>query len=289
MLSLVQEGSSKYWGFKHPTIRDAFAQVVSQDPELVDIYVSGTPVSTLIGEVSCGEVELEGVKVVIPGSRFELFSERLETFGRSRRENQGKAYRFLAYRCSKEFLEIYIERNESLIDSLQVASYFYAIADIDLIVRLNELGLLPEKKRIEVREEIGTLAIEVPDSGFLAPDVRTLFKADELQALMNRFKKEVVENLEWHIDSWRSNYPSGEDPESYFEPLVSALNDFSQEMASDGSAIQLINDAQSSIQGTIEDLHSELPQEPDYDDYYSGSDVGPYHVDQRSIFDDVDH
>ena len=58
------------WRFKHPTIRDAFATLVAEDTELMDIYLAGAPIEKLFGEVSCGDVGIEGVKVIVPRRPF---------------------------------------------------------------------------------------------------------------------------------------------------------------------------------------------------------------------------
>ncbi len=288
MLNLVSEENVSYWGFKHPTVRDAFAMLVSEDPELLDVFIAGTPVSKLLGEVSCGDVGLEGVKVVIPETRFDYFSERLEEHMSLKRENRGYVYRFLAYRCGEAFLKRFLERNEPLLASLQASSYLYAVSDVALLVRLNQVNLLPEEKRKAVIEDIESLAIDVPDSGFLAADVKSLFLSDELDKLIERVKLEVIDDIESYIDDWKSNYRGGDDPESFFEPLASALNEYEQEFWDDASAMQMISEADSSVRTAIEELCSEMPPESEYEEHYSGGNKEPDDVSERSIFDDVD-
>lgn len=51
-----REEGRDYWKFKHPTVRDAFAALVAEDAELMDIYLSGTPIRKLFSEISCGDV-----------------------------------------------------------------------------------------------------------------------------------------------------------------------------------------------------------------------------------------
>ncbi len=288
MLNRVSDGGASFWAFKHPTIRDAFAMLVSEDPELLDIYVAGTPVSTLLGEVSCGAVELEGVKVIIPESRFDFFAERLEAYMALKREHKGQVYRFMAYRCSKSFLANFILRNELLINSLQVYSFLYAVEDVALLVRLHQMGLLPEQKRKEVIDVIASLAIEVPDAGFLAADIRTLFLESEMENLVYRVKQEFLGDIDRHLDNWQSDFSGSEDPESFFEPLTSALNEYKNVFWDDHSAVQIIEQANSFVRDVIDDLHSEMPREPDYDYYSSSSSSAPHEEAGRSIFDDVD-
>jgi len=60
----VQQGGSHWWRFKHPTIRDAFAALVAENRELMDIYLLGTPIHRLFTEISCGNTNLPGVRSV---------------------------------------------------------------------------------------------------------------------------------------------------------------------------------------------------------------------------------
>src|SRR5438552_5954637 len=60
------EAGSYVWRFKHPTIRDALGSLIAEDTELVDIYLAGTPLKTLLSEVSCGDVGIKGVKITVP-------------------------------------------------------------------------------------------------------------------------------------------------------------------------------------------------------------------------------
>jgi len=64
LMNTVTDGNHT-WRFKHPTIRDAFAEIIHNNPELLDIYLAGTNIEKLYTEVSCGKVDLEGVKVIV--------------------------------------------------------------------------------------------------------------------------------------------------------------------------------------------------------------------------------
>jgi hypothetical protein len=60
LLIQIQQRSSFWWRFKHPTIFDAFGGLVASNRELMDIYLAGTPVRQLLAEISCGDISLEG-------------------------------------------------------------------------------------------------------------------------------------------------------------------------------------------------------------------------------------
>jgi hypothetical protein len=78
LVKLERSGGQAAWSYKHPTIRDALADLVVQQPELLDVYLEGTPLDRVLEEVTCGEVGLEGVKVIVPPTRYQRVFERLQ-------------------------------------------------------------------------------------------------------------------------------------------------------------------------------------------------------------------
>jgi hypothetical protein len=280
--------SAYSWRFKHPTVRDALASVIGDDRELMDIYLSGAPVDRLFGEVTCGEVGVQGAKVIIPQDRYGLMLSRLGKFDFSKSEDKRKLHHFLAYRCDREFLVQFIAKYSGFISDLRVGSYLYAVSDVDVIVRLHELGLLPEAKRLQVVSAIRELAVDTPDAGFLREEIRELHTPAEFEATLEDVKLKLLPNLTATIESWRDNfYHNQEEPESYFDPLVSALKEFQEELTAHTESTEQIQAALADIKETVMDLMAEAP-EPDYDDDYRGGSSGS-DDDSRSIFDDVDH
>ena len=171
----------------------------------------------MFSEVSCGDVGLEGVKVIVPPDRYEAFMARIEIFYKIRRENEDSVNRFLSYRCDREFLLQYTIRNPNFISNLRVGSYLYAVSDVNVIVRLHEFGLLPESKRNSVVATIRDLAVDMPDSGFLRDRIRQLLTEQELDELFVHIRQALLPNLVDHIDNWRSNYNGDDDPEELFQ------------------------------------------------------------------------
>ena len=105
----------EYWRFRHPTIRDAFASLVGSAPELIDIYLAGVPTERLLDEVTCGDMNIEGVKIVVSRERFPAVLEKLKTTKR----NPGVAFdqvsMFLRRRCTGGFLKEYFTKVEAMV------------------------------------------------------------------------------------------------------------------------------------------------------------------------------
>jgi len=287
---LVQSllGGKYSWHFKHPTVRDAFAAVVAEDRELMDIYLTGTPIEKLFGEVTCGDLKIQGVKVIVPPDRYAALTTRVELFDTARRENKGSVHRFLAYRCNHEFLSSYINRYPHFIAGLRVGSYLTAVSDVDVILRLHEFGLLPEPERMAFVSAMREIAVETPDADFLRERISKLLTSDELAAVLEDVRTKLIPNLGDTISAWRSNFRSDDDPESHFDDLVSVLKRYQEEFADSAEIVTQITSALAQIDVVIEELRSEQPQEPDSDDYRGHDSPTLESDDSRSVFDDVD-
>jgi len=284
LVKLYHTGGFCRWIFKHPTIGDAFASIIAEDPELLDIYLTGTRINKLIYEVTCGNVGLEGAKVIIPESRYDTFIERINEL-----KNEFMAYIFLAYRCDKSFLKKYIQQNPNIFNNIS-SENSYLPSEVSLLARLHDFNLLPEEYRIKFVEYVERSAIKIPDADFLMESTRKLLKEREISRILKSVRYDFLPNISSCITDWENNYESDEDPEEYFSPLKEALETFREEflLASDIEAEDLIEQGLDEIKERINKLieNAELTQ-PDYDEYHYSS-ISNLVSEKRSIFDDVD-
>lgn len=284
------QGGVYSWRFKHPTVRDAFAAVIAEDRELMDIYLAGAPVDRLFDEVTCGDVGVQGVKVIVPSDRYDFLIARLATADTTAPWTVWQLHRFLAFRCDREFLTRYIGKYPEFVSGLRVGSYFYAVSDVDVLVRLHEYGLLPEARRVAVSAAIRELAVETPDAGFLRERVRKLLTPDEFEQILEDIRTKLLPDLDSTISNWRGNYDENrnEDPENHFDELVRALKEFRDELTEHSEAVSRIESALAEIKEVIDELRSDQPQEPDSDDFRGQASDQGSDESSRSVFDDVD-
>ena len=287
LTKLITSESRKIWTFKHPTIADAFAQVVADDPELLDIYLNGAKIETIVQEVVVGEATVEGAKVVIPDTRY------LELASRLNRELKIDAIcRFLGARCCRSFLEYYFKACPKVLDHVCTPhSYLHATLQTDLLPKLQQYGLLQPEQRRKLIESVTKLAVDTPDADFLTVErVKQVFSSDEIGALIAGVKKDLLPNLREIVSVWNDNYSYNkeQDPDDYFASLSEALDAYMAEFSDDEDAVAAIEEAQALVQEYISDLREENPRrEPDWAD----DDLGPPRSTanpSRSIFDDVD-
>ncbi|CAJ3632254.1 Uncharacterised protein [Burkholderia pseudomallei] len=287
LVQVLHEGTYA-WRFKHPTIRDAIAALVAENRELMDIYLAGTPLRQLFLEISCGEMGVAGVKVIVPNDRFGVLLTRMQTLFAKRRENWDSLNRFLSYRCSCDFLHAFIARNPWFIGELHVGSYLSAVSDVDVIVRLHECKLLPEQDRLRHVARIRELAVETPDSDFLREDVRPIFEGSELEGVLDEVRTKLLPNLELTVDNWQDNYDDTDDPASYFDPLKSAFKDYREALSDESESVMCIDAGLDFIEAAIEELRSNSREYGEPSDSYREAQHGSVSDGSRSIFDDVD-
>jgi hypothetical protein len=288
LLIHVQQKGQYGWRAKHPTILDAFAALVAESRELMDIYLMGTPVRQLFSEIGCGGTGLAGMKVEVPPDRYASLITRIAAFRAERRENHDAVNRFLAFRCGREFLRRYQEHEPEFMGCLQVGSYFDSVSDVDVLNTLHAEGLLPEDQRIKHVATVRDLAIITPDAGFLDRGTVSFLTDREVQEILDDVRAKFLPSLDDEIWNWKSNYSARQSPEDYFNPFERALEEFAKALANDAAAVARINRGIGSIEDAITEMGGEERDDYDYGRYAPRARSGPSGPDQRSIFDDVD-
>lgn len=293
----VRESGQPFWKFKHPTVRDAFAQYLADDPELLDVYLAGAPLDRMINEICCGKVTLSGVKLIVPDTRFDIVIDRILEHHKTRKRTSlhDGLLRFLRYRCDDDFLRQFVAEFPEFACTLRVGSYLDHVTDVGLLARLHGIGILPENVRQSTVGEISRLAIETPDAGCLSDRCRAMFTVEEFENLLIKIKSSLIECLESTIEDWEYNFDlsyafsGGPDPEGHFEPLKDALACYEREFASDQEALDLIEDGMAMIENAISTLEDKMKEDEDPGHYSSGSlPKTTNETPGRSVFDDID-
>lgn len=283
ILRLVRSEPSR-WTYKHPTINDAYARLLSQNPELIDVYLSGVTPYKLMREITCGDVGVDGA-VIIPHSRYDQIAAKLSGV-----RNSYVFFMFLAYRCDKTFLLKYISEHDGFIDSLlNFDSYMGVVGEVSVITQLHELKLLPERARRRFVTRAADLAIKIPDSDFITvPRIRAVFTEQELSSILASVKDNLVPDIDSTLEYWRSNYDSSDEPDSYYEPLKDAFQTYHDQFEDDEEMQDLLATALSDIDIEVDELMRERENPYEDEEKYHSSSSSSVGETERSIFDDVD-
>ena len=296
LVQLSQAGGDSVWRFKHPTIGDAYATILVRSPEHLGIYIQGTATDRLLHQVTCGDVGAKRA-IIVPRSLFPEMLLKLEEVGQSkayksprlsafgaRSELQG----FLARRCSKEFLSLYIARDPQLVDSAaEPGLSLDSVPEVRVAQRLHDFGLLPENKRRRFVETVSNYAIDGRDMSALEDDrIRALFTDQEYSDLLERVRGELLPRLDDVRMDWEINHASTELPEEYMDQLLAWFDTLKGIFADDEVATDIIEQETDAVR---EWILENTPDEPERSARTLGTvEATKAPQSERSIFDDID-
>jgi energy-coupling factor transporter ATP-binding protein EcfA2 len=300
--SLVQYAfidDNAIWRFKHPTIGDAYAKIVAKSPEQLEIYLQGTPIEKILDQVTCGNVGLENA-VVVPKTMFSVLQERMVEYKRSDRfkdsymsgwDAKRKVFTFLARRSSKEFLKLYLNKNPELFGQiLKPTMSFYFSDEIELVTKLNEVGLLPEEHRKTFVDYIAHFTITGDDLYLLKnEELQGVFTEAEMQEVKEKVKLDLLPKLNevrWKREGEfrESNRDTPEEHmEEFLEKMKILLNEFEEEVP----IVKKVEEEISKAKQWVEENNFEEPESRP-DRVLDTSEAPVTTTTTRSIFDDVD-
>ncbi|HET9956795.1 MAG TPA: hypothetical protein VFQ61_20005, partial [Polyangiaceae bacterium] len=240
------------WEFKHPTIGDAYAATLVKSPEHVGIYIEGSTTERLLNQVTCGDVGIEKA-VVLSNTFFPRMLTKLRDLSHSKAYKSAwlsefgakrELHGFLARRCSKDFLSLYVSQNPSILEQVARPGLFLsAVSEVRLAKRLQEVGLLPEEQRKEFVDTVSKYALGGEDVSALDDDeVRTLFTDDEFNDLVERIELELLPRLGDVRLNMQSHYCSSTSPEEHLQPLLDVFSTLRKYFQNDHHLVRLIDD-----------------------------------------------
>jgi hypothetical protein len=227
LLILAHDEKGRYWTYKHPTIGDAFAQLVANDSELTEVYLRGAKPDLMLREVVCSGVRLRGAPVCVPAGLYSLLLERIAN------QESYLLSGFLSYRADRDFAQMLLLRRPDLLKRL--AFFVTPISedsDASLLARLYTLGLLQEELRLNFVKRVREAAIEEADASFLDDNaIRSVFSEDEIDSILRDVEDHVLKCPQKHVDrvkdAWEKEYP----PDGHFDELEKSVRKFVKEIA----------------------------------------------------------
>jgi hypothetical protein len=286
------------WRFKHPTIGDAYARIIAKSPEQLEIYLQGTDIEKVMDQVTCGNVGLEKA-IIITKAMFPFILERILLFKESEVYKTGylsrwgakrKIYTFLSRRSSKDFLNLYISKNPEIFEQiLKPSMSFYYSAEIDLVIKLHELNLLPENCRKEFVDYIAYFTISGDDFYLLKnEDLQKVFTTMELEDLKQKILTDLLPNIQdvrrrRECEFREQNSDTAEDHmEDFFDKMDTLLEEFQGEEP----IIKKIEEEVMYAKNWVSEHLFDADKMPER--VLDTTDENTTIVTSRSIFDDID-
>ena len=204
VLTRIQNDGQPYWQFKHPSIRDSFGTLIADDPSLREIYLSYTPIRSLISEITCGETEIANVKVQVAPAKFDLIIDRLKELKISIPADRALLISFLRNRCTNEFLKAFLEKRPRFIASLRYTAWMHYCSELKLVAFLHGAGLLTEVERKRAAAQIGMFTRQCADAAaFFDPSIGQLLTDAERSTLISTLPKAILASLRREISEAR--------------------------------------------------------------------------------------
>jgi hypothetical protein len=284
LLREIDEEGGQVWSLRHPTIGEAIATLIRDDPSLLDVYLGGASPQRIQAEVTCGQVGLKGVQLVIPPSHYGKVLERLSESP----DRRGLRY-FLAARCDAAFLRLALVAFPNIATVPETPGVAYELEPFKaLLRRLHSLGLLVEDDRLSFVKAVQQNTLYGLDAdAFVDSEVRALLRKEELASLRRQVAEELVPTLEETARDWIDGRSESDEPEGYFEPLSQLINILQREFAGEEAVVESLEVAEEAIRAAVEKAVDYSDRYEDYDwsndDFYR-----PVQISERSIFDDID-
>lgn len=284
------------WKFRHPTIRDAFATYVSENPELIEIYLSGVTKEKLIEEVSCGDMGIEGVKLIVQRCMFHKVlniiapNDRIEAIS-------GPILSFLAKRCSPEFLGIFFS---SLASKAQLIVLINSARKYDnsltILGKLNLTHQLSDELRKKVLDRLGVIAEISYSVCFVDADFVEILLSQEENTSRLEVQKYVFYSTMHNIiqeieDSWQVDDDVDEafyDVTNFLNRLRDKNDKFYDKDDYDEEEWQKSETFVSLVEAKKNELKHKQSEAVDYDELETNNAQKIDLPTGRSIFDDVD-
>ena len=296
LVTNMQIDDQPVWRVKHPTNGDAHAITLALNSDLLGIFLSGSSTENLTSQVTCGNVGVEKA-VVVPKSLFPMMIARLREFSASDRYKEKwmsivnarwTLYRFLANRCSKEFLALYLEQASDILERASKPGLGLSVVpEVDLAVRLHEFALLPEENRRQFIETVSNYAIDGEDMYALNDArIRSVFTRSEFDALVEKVRTDLLPKLAEVRVYAQSNYDSSVPSDEHMQNMLESFSTLKKRFSEDENAVKIIERETDLANEWIAETE---PPEPKV----SPRILGPVEPSEkklgtRSIFDDID-
>jgi hypothetical protein len=295
MIKKSYEAKGASWKFSHPTIREAMAVIISEENDLLDIYLAGAKPAEVIKECVCGSSLTSDAKIFIPHSRYHYVLEKLEGVKLSDFWERYLMCRFISRRCTNSFLKLWVKNSKTSYSKLM--KHFRRPASsrdfCAVMSRLKDMDLLEESirqaflknLRSELKEDLDPTGLDEDFSNLMTDHERedlTSYVKDEVLPLA----KNVIEEYEYQFD------PESDDPDDYLNELDSRLESFNEVFHGHSDVEIFVDDAIEEIVQAKVRLKAKADDIPEFDRGESESmpstSSAPEIVQSRSIFDDVD-
>lgn len=288
-----RDGDTEYWAFWHPTFADAISAILSKRPDLVDVYVRGAGLDTLLAEVSCEGGPFVRDAVIVPISSGEQLIARLTEAPDERGLNE-KVFEFLNRRLPWDMLRTVLERAPALIGREGDSPAWRRLRsseEIRLRATANRMGLLDERVRADTASTLEDGAIYSLDASFLREDgILAILRPSELMRLSARLLAMLDADVAAKIEERRTQADPDRDVDSQFEDFTEFLYDIQDLVGYDGPFEEKHRELSDVLEMAKAKVKADKTDEEDKTSFFTSVPraVQREQRSERSVFSDVD-
>lgn len=252
LVNLVSDEDGQFWTYYHPTISDAFAAFLAKSQELIEIYLRGAKPASLMSEVVCSGVNVQGAKVIVPANLLLMLAERLKGADKVRLKS------FISNRSNRRFTEIILGlRPDLLAEFPYLVTPLHEDTDVDFLVTLFDQGLLSEEFRKRFYDAVEESIVDDADDSFLRhAGISRVLTDLERDGLNFEARYGVLENIDDYIDSRKDDWDADYDPQYHFEELQASLKNIARNMLSPDEVVSITRLIDDKISAAIDELQN---------------------------------
>ena len=288
-----EENGQFFWGFFHPTFADAITSILRARSDLVDLYLVGAKIETLLSEAICEGTATVKDAVVVPERSFDTLVMRLQEVPDEDTLNE-QLFLFLINRTTNEVFRNVLSLKPDLITRKGSPRPWAEIADhakIRFLAKAYSMGFLNEDLRYSTCETLIDAAKDGLDISFLSEeDILAMFKPNELIQLTFRIVTMLEDKIPNKIDDLVDNC----DPDSDIDYQFSGVDSFMKMMQHvaymDKRIVTRLEDLELRIEEAKAEVEARKSENEDDGSFFTKvpSAILAKETATRSIFSDVD-
>lgn len=289
-LSERQDATYLIWGFVHPTFTDAISSILSRRPDLVELYVQGAKIETLLTEAVCEGATPIRDAVVIPFTASERLVQRLLNTPDVPDLNRS-LFEFLSVRASDHVISAVLHSAPS-VARREARRHWRVWGDqrIRFLARAHKLHGLPDEVRVQAETELERIAINDLDVSFLdEDDILALIRPTRLVSLGAQLIGMLTDVIPCRIAEIAEEADPDQDVPDQFDQVRNFVDQLSMSFVEDDSTQSTLRELGEKIDEAVSDVSSRKTPDDDDGNWIS---VSPAKVDAvqkgRSTFSDVD-
>jgi hypothetical protein len=288
-----EDSGQFFWGFFHPTFADAISSILSARPDLVDLYLGGAKIETLLSEAVCEGAATVKDAVVVPERSFDTLVMRLQEVPDEGTHNE-QLFLFLNNRATNEVFRNVLTLKPDLITRKGSPSPWSEIAnhaEIRFRAKAYSMGFLNEDIRYSTCDALIDSAKDDLDISFLSEeDILAMFKPNELIQLTFRLVTMLEDKIPNKIDDLAVNGDADSGIVSQFFNVDSFVKMMQHVAYRDKCIVNRLEDLEWKIEEAKSEVEARKSEDEDEGSFFTKvpSATLAKETATRSIFSDVD-